>query len=53
MSDNVESEWHPRLVKWRPILIKRRVLDAWAAEVETKVCPSCGQIIPKPREPTP
>jgi len=37
MSDNVESEGHPRLVKRRPMLIKRPALDEWAAETETRL----------------
>ena len=35
------------------VLIKREDLDAFVAQAETKTCSSCGQVIPKPRKPTP
>ena len=51
MSDNVESEGHPRLVKWRPMLIKRRALDEWAAEAgSTKLARAAARSSAKPAE---
>ena len=44
MSDDVEIEWHPRLVKqhskpWRPLLVRAAAYKAFALEAEEKDIP--------------
>jgi hypothetical protein len=29
---------------WRPLLVKRAILDEWAAEIEPRTCPHCGAV---------